>query len=87
MTVSARVRDAAERVLSGDDSVQAANWLESAILDDHLGDEHFDDLLEGLALYAPGQGFPYLGAAELRTLIRKSLKSTDADQPSGRDVE
>lgn len=79
MTISTRVREAAARVLAGDESAQAANWLESTILDDHLGDERFDDLLEGLALYAPGQGLPYVGAAELRTLIEASLESAGGD--------
>lgn len=86
MTVSTRVREAAARVLAGDESVQAANLLESTILDDHFGDERFDDLIEGLALYAPGQPLPYVGAAELRTLIEDCLQSAGDSQSIDSDL-
>ena len=51
-----RFEVAAERILAGDESVQAAQQLEGVLLDDYRGDERFDDLLEALALYAPGEG-------------------------------
>lgn len=49
----------AQRVLDGDDSIRAANELEGVALDDYPGDERFEDLVDVLALYAPGQGTPY----------------------------
>lgn len=73
MTISVRVRSLARHILDGDDSVQAANHLESAILDDHAGDEAFDELLEALALYAPGRGRPYVDTTELGELIARTL--------------
>ena len=75
---------AAQRILAGDESVQAAQQLEGVLLDDHPGDERFDDLLEALALYAPGEGAPYVGAQVLHAAIRGALatlarRSADAD--------
>jgi hypothetical protein len=64
---------AAQRVLAGDESVEAAQKLEGVLLDDYPGDERLDDLLEALALYAPGQAAPYVGAEGLRTAIREAL--------------
>jgi hypothetical protein len=49
-----RFEVAAQRILAGDESVQAARQLEGVLLDDYPGEERFDDLLEALALYAPG---------------------------------
>jgi hypothetical protein len=60
-------------VLAGDDSGQAAQALEGVLLDDYPGDERFDDLLEALALYAPGQGAPYVEAEALRKAVRETL--------------
>ena len=51
----------------------AANWLEATVLDDHLGDDRFDDFLEALALYRPNSGPPYVAASELRDLIRSTI--------------
>lgn len=68
-----RFEVAAQRVLAGDESVEAAHKLEGVLLDDYPGDERFDHLLEVLALYAPGQAAPYVGVAGLRTAIREAL--------------
>jgi hypothetical protein len=64
---------AARRVLDGDDSIQAANQLEGVLLDDYPGDERFDQLVEVLSLYAPGQGSPYSKADDVRRIIRQTI--------------
>lgn len=64
---------AVQRVLAGDESVLAASELERIVVEDYLGDDRLDDLLEALALYAPGQGSPYTGPAELRRAVRDAL--------------
>lgn len=64
---------AAERILAGDDSVLAANNLEAVVLDEYLDDDRFEELSEVLALYAPGQGSPYLDVAELRSVIQRTI--------------
>ena len=66
-----RFRAAAQRVLGGAESVRAAQALEGALLDDYPGDERFDDLLEALALYAPGERAPYTRAQAIRMSIEK----------------
>lgn len=50
------MRAAAQRVLDGDDSADAVSALEGVLLNEHPGDERFEDLMEALALYAPGMG-------------------------------
>lgn len=64
---------AAQRILDGDDSKDAAATLEGVLLQAFEGDEQFDDLLEVLALYAPGQGSPYADVADLRGAVRDAL--------------
>jgi hypothetical protein len=89
MTVSERLRAAALKVLAGDESRVAAQELESVILDeyDDLEDDRVSGLVDGLALYAPGAGSPYVDAPELRKLIAASLLALDApssgENPSG----
>lgn len=56
MTVSERFHQAATRILAGDESIAAANELEGVLIDEYLGDERTEDLIEGLALYSPGSG-------------------------------
>jgi hypothetical protein len=68
---------AAQRVLDGDDSTLAANELEGVLLDDYPGDERFDDLVEVLALYAPGHGAPYSEAQQVREVIRRTIADLD----------
>jgi hypothetical protein len=68
-----RFLDAAQRVLDGDDSIRAANELEGVVLDDYPGDERFENLVEVLALYAPGQGSPYSEAQQVREVIRTTI--------------
>jgi hypothetical protein len=63
----------ARRVLSGDESMEAARALEAAVLDQYPGDERLDDLLEALSLYAPGSGRPYYEPRELRDLVRDAM--------------
>lgn len=69
---------AARRVLDGDDSANAVSALEGVLLEEYPGDEQFEDLLEPLALYAPGIGSPYLGRTEIGDAIREAVKVIDA---------
>ena len=71
------VRSAARRILSGDESVRAANLLESAILADHPDEDDLDDLLYALAAYRPGGGRDYYGADELRVALLDALGAPD----------
>lgn len=64
---------AAQRVLNGDDSIRAANDLEGVVLDDYPGDERFEELVEVLAVYAPGEGSPYSEAHHVREVIRTTI--------------
>lgn len=73
MTVSERLRSAATTILAGDESVAAAQNLEAVLLDEYLDEERAASLLEGLALYAPGSGSPYVDAPELRRLIEETM--------------
>ena len=66
-----RFLSAAQRVLDGDGSIQAAQALEEVILIDYPDDERFDELGEVLALYSPGQGTPYTDVSDLHAAIRK----------------
>ncbi len=68
---------AAQRVLDGDDSIQAANQLEVVVLDDYPGDERFNEVVYLLSLYSPGDGRPYSAADEVRTAIRHTMASID----------
>lgn len=87
MRVSERLQRASMRVLDGDESVAAAQELEAVLLDEYLGDDNTSALLEGLALYAPGSGAPYLEAPELRGLVSQTLEvvasQMEADDPCG----
>ncbi|MFV0460784.1 MAG: hypothetical protein ACK5MT_18670 [Actinomycetales bacterium] len=74
MTVSVRLLAAASRVMDGDESSMAAQELEAVLLDEYLDDERTSSLQEGLALYAPGSGPPYVDAPELRGLIAEALE-------------
>lgn len=75
-----RLLAAAQRVLDGDDSANAVSALEGVLLDEYPGDERFEDLLEVLALYAPGMGSPYLGSAEIREAIRRAMTAIDTEK-------
>jgi hypothetical protein len=77
MTVSQRLRRAAKKILSDDDSIIAAGELEGVLIDEYLGDERTAPLLEGLTLYAPGKGSPYVGSLELRQLIADTLEELE----------
>lgn len=68
-----RFEKAAHKVLTGDDSVVAANELERVVTEDYPGDDRLDDLLEVLALYAPSQSPPYTGPDELRQAVQDAL--------------
>lgn len=68
-----RFETAVRRVLAGDDSVVAANELERVLSEEYPDDERLDDLLEVLALYAPGQPPPYTGPDELRRAVSEAL--------------
>lgn len=79
MTVSRRLAEAAEPLLLGDESMQAAQQLEAVILDEYLGDPAVESLSEALALYAPGSSNPYVGPDELRKVIQTTLDSLGAE--------
>ena len=64
---------AAQRVLDGDDSAQAANELKGVVLDTYPGDERVDDLVEVLDRYTPEEGGPDTVAEEVRTVIRETI--------------
>jgi hypothetical protein len=72
--LSERFLKVATRILAGDDSMLAAHELEEILVEDYLDEEALDALGEGLALYSPGGGLPYVDAPELRGLIRDALK-------------
>lgn len=72
MTLAPEVTRAAHQILGGDDSTHAAAALEEALHACHPFDEEFEDLLEVLALYAPGMGNPYADHLELCEAIRES---------------
>lgn len=78
---SEAVRSAARRILSGDESVSAANVLESAILVDHPDDDDLDELVFALGTYRPGGGREYSDVDELRVAILDALGAPD--HPSG----
>lgn len=81
MNPDARFRDAAMRVLQGDESREAAGLLEAVVLDDYPGDERFDELVYVLSLYSPGVGAPYCDAQELRDAVRRA--PTSLGDPAG----
>lgn len=74
-----RFHQAAEQVLAGDESTQAAEALERVIREDYAGDERFDALLEAIARYAPDEAAPDVETARLRTAIRETL----GEEPTG----
>lgn len=82
MKGSPAVQAAARRILSGDDSVSAANVLESAILLDHGDDADLDDLVYALASYSPRAGREHFGVDDLRAAIVAGL---DVIDPSSYD--
>ena len=65
-----RFLEPAQRVLDGDDSVEAANELAGVLRDDYPGDERVEDLLALLAQAAPGDE---VAAAEVRTVLRETI--------------
>ena len=71
------VQAAARRILLGDASIDAANALESALLDVWLDEEEEDEekeeLLSVLALYSPRAGYPYADEKQLRAAIESFL--------------
>ena len=62
MKGSSAVQAAARRILAGDESVRAANLLESAILLDHGDDADLEELVYVLSVYSPEGGREYSGA-------------------------
>jgi hypothetical protein len=71
------VQAAARRILAGDDSINAANVLESAILLDHGDDDDYDELVWALSMYHPRAGHPYFGVEELRAAVLAELADDD----------
>jgi hypothetical protein len=68
-----RFHEAAQRVLDGDESIQAASDLEGVVLGDYPGDVRFEDLAYVLSLYSPGHESPYTGVEEVRAAILRTL--------------
>ncbi|GEK17057.1 hypothetical protein [Cellulomonas persica] len=75
MNPTSRFEAAAQRVLQGDESRQAASLLEGVVLDDYLGDERLEELVYMLSMYAPGAGAPYCGPKELREVVERALSA------------
>jgi hypothetical protein len=73
---SEAVQAAARRILAGDESIRAANVLESAILADLPDDDDVDELVYVLGMYRPGGGREYSGVDELRVAILDALGAT-----------
>lgn len=66
------MQEAARKILRGDTSINAANELESVLLDERLHeewDEEKEELLFVLALYSPRAGYPYADEGQLRAAI------------------
>ncbi len=64
---------AANRILEGDDSMNAARDLEGVVADGFREDDRVQDLAYVLALYQPGGVSPYVDASELRKTITRTL--------------
>ena len=79
MKGSSAVQAAARRILAGDESVRAANLLESAILLDHGDDADLEELVYVLSVYSPEGGREYSGAQEVRAAITAALLVDDTE--------
>jgi len=75
MNPTPRFEAAARRVLEGDESREAAAFLEGVAIDDYPGDERLDELLYKLSLYSPGAGAPYCDAEEVREALKQALSN------------
>ena len=64
---------AAQRVLDGDDSIEAANELKDVVLQEFPDDEEYDELVDVLARYASDQDDPGTATEEVRTVIRETI--------------
>lgn len=73
MNPTPRFEAAAQRVLQGDESRQAASLLEGVVLDDYPGDERLEELLYMLSMYSPGVGAPYCDTKELREVVERAM--------------
>lgn len=51
----------------------AAHDLERVLNEEYPADERLEDLLQALALYAPGQGSPYVDAPALPAPMHEAL--------------
>lgn len=80
MMIAPEVKDAAQRLLDGDDSATAAAALEEALHIHHPFAEEFEDLLEALALYALALGIPYTDYEQLCEAIRQSIVGGSAER-------
>lgn len=67
---------ASQRVLDGDDSIEAANELKDVVLQEFPDDEEYDELVEVLARYAADQDDPGTVTEEVRTVIRETIART-----------
>ena len=74
-----RFRDHAAPVLAGEESVEAAQHLEAFVLNELPDGADTDNLLESLALYAPGAGEPYVEPEELRRIVAAALARAEGD--------
>ena len=68
-----RFLEAAQRVLDGDDSMEAANELKDVTLDEFPDDQQYDELVDVLTRYASDQDDPGTVTEEVRTVIRETI--------------
>lgn len=62
----------AQRVLDGDESVEAANELKDVVVDEYREDDRVDELVEVLTRYAESPGTGGAVPEAVRTAIRET---------------
>ena len=60
-----------DRYLSGEHSGRLVSEIEGIVIESFQNAEWYDDVGEALALYAPGQGQPYLDDNDLKPILRR----------------
>jgi hypothetical protein len=93
VTVTAKMREVAHRILAGDFSADTARRLEEAVLEanpdagsscDPCRDP-WDGLISDLVMYEPFQGPPYVSHdALVKAILESPLLSDEGEDPGGR---